>query len=153
MKGDKNIFLLHFDHHQLLDFTIPYQSKSKSKSKSKSVFLCHSKPRYMETTTCHKNSIQKIATHCLILINWCLIVIRMGFVEYCEQAESIRDTCSRDPAHYGLNIWLWVDCFFFKKKTKVTVTWKKEKEHWRGDMYRGYPRVWSHAVIGGVLVT
>ena len=133
MKGDKNIFLLHFDHHQLLDFTIPYQSKSKSKSKSKSVFLCHSKPRYIETTTCHKNSIRKIATHCLILINWCLINIHMGFVEYCDQAESIRDTCSGDPAHYGLNIWLQAGWVFSKRN---------QKEQWQGKRRKTLKRLY-----------
>ena len=40
----------------------------------------------------------------------------MEFAGECEQAESIRYTCSRDPAHYSKEIILLVDWLFFQKE-------------------------------------
>ena len=37
----------------------------------------------------------------------------LKFVDYCDQAESIRDTCSRDPAHYELDVLMYMLVVFF----------------------------------------
>ena len=52
------------------------------------------------------------------------------FVDYCDQAESIRDTCSRDPAHYKLDVLRYVlVVFFLKRNQKGTRTEKKERKN------------------------
>ena len=56
----------------------------------------------------------------------------MEFAGECDQAESIRYTCSRDPAHYSKEIILlnWL----FSKTKKILQKQRKKK---KGYMYRG----------------
>ena len=59
----------------------------------------------------------------------------MEFAGECDQAESIRYTCSRDPAHYSKEIILLVNWLF--SKTKKILQKQRKKKKLRGYMYRG----------------
>ena len=71
---------------------------------------------------------RQIATHCLnVKIIGICENISMEFAGECDQAESIRYTCSRDPAHYSKEIILLVNWLFFQNKENPTKTKKKEE--------------------------
>ena len=64
----------------------------------------------------------------------------------CEQAESIRDTCSRDPAQNREDIRIVGKLIFFQKQKMTRCDKKKKstKHVWlyvqgQGYIYRGYP--------------
>ena len=69
----------------------------------------------------------KIATRCLVLSSDLNKDIDEKFVGYRGQAESIRDTCSRDPANSKFEIWVQVVLFFFTKRKKMVQVTKKKK--------------------------
>ena len=60
---------------------------------------------------------------------------------YCEQAESIRYTCSRDPAHYSKDFWIAGKLIFFPKNKMRTRTKKKlRREIWALEI-ANYPKI------------
>ena len=92
---------------------------------------------------------RQIATRCLALITLSKIDFDMKFVDYCEQAESTRETCSRDPAYYGLNISVHrlVDIFLKINHKGTKNKNKKKKENTRRLYVQGISRGLAHAVI------
>ena len=74
----------------------------------------------------------------------------MELVVYCEQAESTRDTCSRDPANCMMNILTVVWLIFFQKRNQNgTKTKKKKGENTERLYVQGLVEGLTHAVIGG----
>ena len=75
------------------------------------------------------------------------------FAGYCERAESIRDTCSRDPALINFNIWVQVSLFLFQtRRTNEKKNQQTLKRLYVQGVVRGYQKFWSHVVVGETLL-
>ena len=70
---------------------------------------------------------------------------------YCEQAESTRETCSRDPAHYGLDIRVYRLVDFFYKNKSLRYKNEEKKENTEMLYVQGVSRGLAHAVIVEVM--
>ena len=84
-------------------------------------------------------SIREIATHCLRFVKLDIYeYVSLNFVGYSGQAESIRYTCSRDPARSNQNIESVCKLAFFSKNKTDEKQRKRGKPMKSGYMYKGY---------------
>ena len=89
---------------------------------------------------------RQIATHCLtVKIGGIKESTTMKFEGECDQAESIRYTCSRDPAHYSKEIILLVNWLI--SKTKKILQKQRRRKTVRLYVQGCLNLSWSHAVI------